>query len=38
MALSGPLAAPIAALFGRPLGVFGTPVAARAAAGVASAR
>jgi uncharacterized protein YndB with AHSA1/START domain len=38
MALSGPLAAPIAALFGRPLGVFGTPVAARAVAGVAAAR
>jgi uncharacterized protein YndB with AHSA1/START domain len=37
MALSGPLAAPIAALFGRPLGVFGTPAAVEAVAAAARA-
>ncbi len=37
MSLSGPLAAPIAALFGGPLGVFGTQAAARAVAEAARA-
>ncbi len=38
MALSGPLAGPIAALFGRPLGVFGSEGAARAVAEAARGR